>query len=202
MQEGGRLTVETGHVTVCVADAGALEGLALGDYVDLVRDRHRQRHAAGGEGAGVRPLLTTKQLGQGTGLGLSMIYGFARQSGGHVTIESEVAKGTTVCMYLPRHAGPMPPETHVGDDVVPWTGVKPASFFYRGRDDRPQFRCRGAAEPWLRGRAGREWPLGVAILQSAQPIDLLVTDVGLPGMDGRAVADAARFSDRASRCCS
>ena len=140
------------------------------------------------------PFFTTKPLGEGTGLGLSMIYGFARQSGGQVRIYSEEGQGTTVCIYLPRitedataevDTGSTPPAEAAGDGEVVLL-----------IDDEPIIRMLIAE---VLGEAGyavieaSDGPTGLSVLDSPAKVDLLVTDVGLPGgMNGRQVADAAR----------
>ena len=140
------------------------------------------------------PFFTTKPIGEGTGLGLSMIYGFARQSGGQVRIYSEVGEGTTMCIYLPRHA----------DEVtIDEEDKSPATFEAVGDgevvlviDDDPTIRMLIAEVLADSGYAVIEAPDGAAalkVLESNARIDLLITDVGLPGgMNGRQVADAAR----------
>ena len=140
------------------------------------------------------PFFTTKPMGEGTGLGLSMIYGFANQSGGQVRIYSEVGQGTTVCVYLPRHRGDTvedgasaavqePPRAQQGETVLVV-------------DDEPTVRMLVAdvlQELGYTAIEAADSPGGLKILQSDARIDLLVTDVGLPGgMNGRQMADAAR----------
>ncbi len=102
MPRGGRLVIEMANVTVEPEHAGAQPDLAPGDYVVL---------AVSDTGHGIKPdviervfepFFTTKDVGEGVGLGLSLVYGFARQSGGHVTIESQLGRGTTMKLYLPR----------------------------------------------------------------------------------------------------
>jgi PAS domain S-box-containing protein len=142
------------------------------------------------------PFYTTKPIGQGTGLGLSMIYGFAQQSGGQVRIYSEVGKGTTVTIYLPRHLGA------VEDEDVTEQGAKlPRSE--QGEtvlivDDEPTVRMLVTDILEDLGYTAIEAGASVAglkVLQSDVRIDLLVTDVGLPGgMNGRQMADAARVA--------
>lgn len=140
------------------------------------------------------PFFTTKPLGEGTGLGLSMIYGFARQSGGQVRIYSEEGQGTTVCIYLPRIAE----SATVENDIH---STPPVEAVWDGEvvlliDDEPIIRMLIAE---VLGEAGyavieaSDGPTGLSVLDSQAKVDLLVTDVGLPGgMNGRQVADAAR----------
>jgi PAS domain S-box-containing protein len=139
------------------------------------------------------PFFTTKPIGQGTGLGLSMVYGFARQSGGQVRIYSEVGMGTTICIYLPRHRGDAVAEVadHTASEQIKGSGetvlvVDDEATIRHLIDevlDEQGYTVIGAAD----GAAG------IKVLQSSARIDLLVTDVGLPnGMNGRQVADAAR----------
>jgi CheY-like chemotaxis protein len=140
------------------------------------------------------PFFTTKPLGEGTGLGLSMIYGFVRQSGGQVHIESQLGHGTTVCLYLPRHQG----RTDVAENAAtladaPRAGAGETVLVV---DDEPTVRLLVTEVLEELGYAAIEasdGASGLAVLQSGARIDLLVTDVGLPGgMNGRQMADAAR----------
>jgi CheY-like chemotaxis protein len=138
------------------------------------------------------PFYTTKPLGEGTGLGLSMIYGFARQSGGQVRIYSEVGQGSTVCIYLPRHLG----GTEASD---PLTTLTTAPRAQQGEtvlvvDDEPTIRMLVTEVLEDLGYTAIEAAdsvAGLKILQSDVRIDLLITDVGLPGgMNGRQMAEA------------
>ncbi|MCJ2137490.1 PAS domain-containing protein [Methylobacterium sp. J-026] len=140
------------------------------------------------------PFFTTKPIGEGTGLGLSMIYGFAQQSGGQVRIYSEVGQGSTVCLYLPRHYGEVEDETTV-------EGISSLPRSQQGEtvlvvDDEPTVRMLITDILEDLGCAAIEAgdsATGLKVLQSDVRIDLLVTDVGLPGgMNGRQMADAAR----------
>lgn len=140
------------------------------------------------------PFFTTKPIGQGTGLGLSMIYGFVRQSGGHVRIHSELGQGTMVCIYLPRHLGPV-------KDAQDLPGLVDAPRAQQGEtvlvvDDEPSVRMLVAESLKDLGYEALEAVDGLSglrVLHSDARIDLLVTDVGLPGpMNGRQMADAAR----------
>jgi CheY-like chemotaxis protein len=138
------------------------------------------------------PFFTTKPLGQGTGLGLSMIYGFVRQSGGQVRIYSEMGQGTTMCLYFPRHLGKVE-----DDDATRPEGVE------RGFgetvlvvDDEATVRMLVAevlSESFYHILEAGDGPSALKILESDSRVDLMITDVGLPGgMNGRQVADAAR----------
>jgi len=139
------------------------------------------------------PFFTTKPIGEGTGLGLSMIYGFVRQSGGQVRIYSEVGQGTTMCLYLPRYTGDLTDDAAGEEARIPEMGAGETVLVI---DDEPTVRMLIVE---VLGEAGyvaleaEDGPSGLKILQSDARIDLLITDVGLPGgMNGRQVADAAR----------
>ena len=140
------------------------------------------------------PFFTTKPIGQGTGLGLSMIYGFARQSGGQVRIYSEPGQGALICLYLPRLVGE-------AETIEANTDLADAPRARDGEtvlvvDDEPTVRMLVTEVLQELGYAAIEAadaPSGLRVLQSDARIDLLVTDVGLPGgMNGRQMADAAR----------
>jgi CheY-like chemotaxis protein len=139
------------------------------------------------------PFFTTKPIGQGTGLGLSMIYGFARQAGGHVQIRSEPSEGTEVTLYLPAHcdlqaqAVPDAPAEQVpkalqGERVLVVEDDAAVRMLVMDVLDMLGYRALEAAEA----------NAAVAILVSGEPLDLLISDVGLPGMNGRQLADIAR----------
>jgi len=140
------------------------------------------------------PFFTTKPLGQGTGLGLSMIYGFVRQSGGQVRIYSELGSGTTMCLYLPRYSGPeAEAELSAGDAAQRYGGYGEIVLVI---DDDPTVRMLIVdvlEEAGYHAIEAVDGASGLKVLQSDIRIDLLVTDVGLPGgINGRQVADAGR----------
>lgn len=140
------------------------------------------------------PFFTTKPLGQGTGLGLSMIYGFAKQSGGQVRIQSTPGEGTTVYLYLPRHHGPAEHD-RIDRIVVPEEPLG-AGETVLVVDDESTVRLMIAdvlRDMGYHVIEAADSPAGLAVLRSEQRIDLLVTDVGLPGgMNGRQLAEAGR----------
>jgi CheY-like chemotaxis protein len=194
MPDGGRLQIETSNVDLSVADpllAGA--DATPGEYV-----RIRVRDSGVGMSPDVAarafdPFFTTKPLGQGTGLGLSMVYGFVRQSQGFARIESEGGGGTTVEMYLPRHAGPAEDErvgAHAGGDHHARAGqtvlvVEDESIVRR-------LVVEVLDDLGYRVLEAEDGLSGLTLLESEEPIDLLVSDVGLPGLNGRQLADQAR----------
>jgi signal transduction histidine kinase len=193
MPDGGRLTIETANRWL--DQKGSTErDLPPGQYVSL---------AVTDTGIGIskevigrifEPFFTTKPLGQGTGLGLSMIYGFVRQSNGQIRVYSELGHGTTMSLYFPRHHG----EAAGGETVEEEMAGIEAGYGETVLiiDDEPTVRLlmveilQDAGYRVLEAATG---PDGLKILQSDTRIDLLLTDVGLPGgMNGRQVADAGR----------
>ena len=191
MPDGGRITVETANRWL---DQRQAADLAPGPYVSLCVSDTGTGMSADVIARAFEPFFTTKPIGQGTGLGLSMIYGFARQSGGQARITSEIGRGTTVCIYLPRHGGE-------ADRVEAAPALADAPRAEEGQtvlvvDDESTIRMLVAEVLQGRGYSAIEaadGPAALAVLQSDVRIDLLVSDVGLPGgMNGRQVADAAR----------
>jgi CheY-like chemotaxis protein len=195
MPGGGKLTIETGNRKLDARAAGERD-LPPGHYVTLCVSDNGTGMTPDIIARAFEPFYTTKPLGQGTGLGLSMIYGFARQSGGHARIYSEPGQGTMVCLYLPRHFGALddsasPDEPHAAPRAAAGETVLVV-------DDDPTVRMLVTEVLEELGYTAIEAPDGVAglrILQSDIRIDLLVTDVGLPGgLNGRQMADGARVS--------
>ena len=183
---GGRLTIETANKWLDERGAKERE-LPPGQYVSLcVTDT-----GSGMEPAVISrafdPFFTTKPLGEGTGLGLSMVHGFVRQSGGQVRIYSEVGKGTTVCLYLPRYVG----EADALPDEPPAQSHPGAGETVLVIDDEATIRMLIIEVLHEHGYAtleARDGKSGLKILQSEARIDLLITDVGLPGgLNGREV---------------
>ncbi|WP_380783003.1 PAS domain-containing protein [Sphingomonas sp. R86520] len=192
MPGGGRITIETAN-TWLDDHAARARDLPSGDYLSICVSDTGTGMAPETIERAFEPFYTTKPIGQGTGLGLSMIYGFARQSGGQVSIQSEQGQGATICIYLPRYAGDALPSEE--DSAVAIAAVASGETILVVDDeatirhlidevlDEQGYTVIGAAD----GAAG------IKVLQSGARIELLITDVGLPnGMNGRQVADAAR----------
>ncbi|MEP7156294.1 MAG: ATP-binding protein, partial [Betaproteobacteria bacterium] len=140
------------------------------------------------------PFFTTKPTGQGTGLGLSMIYGFAQQSNGFARIRSEVGKGTTVKLYLPRFLG-MPEKDEAAVAAVPEHGALFDETILVIEDEQVvrDLAVRVLTDLRYRVIEAADGPAGLNILDSDERIDLVLTDIGLPGLNGRQVVDAARI---------
>jgi PAS domain S-box-containing protein len=194
MPDGGTLTIETGNAHLDDAYAAGVRGLVPGQYacicvtdtgVGMSRDVMERAF---------EPFFTTKPLGQGTGLGLSMIYGFAQQSEGHVQIYSETGQGTTIRLYLPRFRGVLQ-----GEDAAPRLSEAHLSLDRETVlvvEDEAVVRALIVDvlhELGYRALEAEDGPSGLAMLQSRVKIDLLVTDIGLPGLNGRQLADAGRL---------
>ena len=194
MPDGGRLVIGTSNRWLD-GDAALRRELPPGQYVSLdVSDTGTGMEPEVAARA-FDPFFTTKPIGQGTGLGLSMIYGFARQSGGQVRITSEPGQGTTMRLYLPRHIG----EADAADmpalaAAAPRAGQGETVLVV---DDEPTVRMLAAEtlqDLGYRVIEAADGAAGLQALRSDARIDLLVTDVGLPGgMNGRQVADAGRL---------
>jgi PAS domain S-box-containing protein len=196
MPDGGKLTIETCNTHLDRAYAKLHPGVEPGQYICICVTDTGTGMPPDVIARAFDPFFTTKPIGQGTGLGLSMIYGFARQSEGHAKIYSEVGKGTTVKIYLPRHRGVL------AEEDAEATGLTEAHRAEAGEtvlvvEDEPVVRdliVEVLADLGYRALEAQDGPSGLKALQSGERVDLLVTDVGLPGMNGRQLADQARES--------
>jgi CheY-like chemotaxis protein len=218
MPSGGKLVIATRNTEVDEVASRYLD-LKPGEYVCLTVADTGSGMTPEVIARAFDPFFTTKPIGQGTGLGLSMVYGFAKQSGGHVRVESAPDKGATVELYLPRYAGterqdaelasssqrsqlptqarreaqaglPLPVGNRVG---VKGTGASSGTVLII--EDEGAVRdlvLDVVAELGLPALSAGDGPAALEILRSDAAIDLVVTDLGLPGMNGRALADAAR----------
>jgi len=194
MPDGGRLTIETGNRWLDQRAARERD-LAPGQYVSLCVSDTGVGMTPDVIARAFDPFFTTKPIGMGTGLGLSMVYGFARQSGGQARIYSEPGQGAMVCLYLPRHHGGAESADELDDtrNKVPHVGQGETVLVV---DDEPAVRMLVAEVLEDFGCTvieAEDGAAGLRVLRSDARIDLLITDVGLPGgLNGRQVADAAR----------
>jgi signal transduction histidine kinase/CheY-like chemotaxis protein len=194
MPQGGALRIVTADrkLTADLPDPD----MQPGDYVEIeVTD----------SGAGMsqdvlsrvfEPFFTTKPTGQGTGLGLSQIYGFVKQSGGFVRIESSPGEGTSVRIYLPGHEAPTIPAI---EDRPAIERIATRCTVCRGKtlvvEDQTEVRSQIADtldEIGCIVIEASDGTAGLKVIESSEPLDLLITDVGLPGLSGRQLAEAAR----------
>ena len=192
MPDGGKLTVKTFNQHLDAAFTETHGNLQPGDYVVLSVTDTGCGMPQSTISRAFDPFFTTKPIGQGTGLGLSMIYGFSKQSRGHVTIESEVGKGTTVNLYLPRNINDLVQDALVNIEQAPYALDGETVLIV---EDDPAVRVLVSAVLSELGYAfveAGDADSAVPILDSDQRIDLLISDVGLPGMNGRQLAEIGR----------
>ncbi|KRB49218.1 histidine kinase [Rhizobium sp. Root708] len=192
MPNGGQLTIETTNIVFANGDLARGETLKPGSYVVL---------AVSDTGTGMSqttidkafdPFFTTKPIGQGTGLGLSMIYGFAQQSGGHARIYSQVGIGTTIKLYLPgdlAHDGP----ATVAVDTEPALprGEGETVLVVEDDDSVRMLVVDVLTELGYRVIEAIDSTQALPVIEGEERIDLLVSDVGLPGINGRQLAEIA-----------
>lgn len=193
MPDGGTLTIATAARRMDTGDLSGTEDAAPGDYVQITVTDTGCGMAPDIIPRVFEPFFTTKPLGRGTGLGLSQIYGFVRQSGGIVRLDSAPGRGTTVTLFLPR----------AGQAAAP--GQQPQDFVDNPADLSGRVILLVEDESSIRDLMAEtlvhmgctvmqavDGPSGLGVIQSRQQIDLMITDVGMPGLNGRQLADAAR----------
>ncbi|MHB8284142.1 MAG: hybrid sensor histidine kinase/response regulator [Caulobacteraceae bacterium] len=191
MPNGGELIISARNVELSSEDLVNSDRATAGAFVELdVTDT----------GAGMSPeivakvfdpFFTTKPLGQGTGLGLSMIYGFVQQSQGHVVIDSEEGRGTTIRMFLPRYAGMLDDRNAPAYEAAPLGAGETVLIV----EDDPAVRLlvmQVLDELGYQAIETSDGQEAIPILESTRHLDLLISDVGLPGVNGRQLAELAR----------
>jgi PAS domain S-box-containing protein len=192
MPNGGTVTIATSNL-VLDAPQALIRDVAPGDYVCVTVSDTGTGMPPDVQARAFDPFFTTKPIGQGTGLGLSMIYGFVRQSQGSVRIDSAPGKGTTIEVCLPLYRGDVaqdadspdrPEQKHAQDDEV--------VLVVEDDDVVRLLVVEVLNELGYRVLEAADGATGLRILQSSQRIDLLVTDVGLPDVNGRQLADGGR----------
>ena len=191
MPDGGRLTIATANTHLDEAYTVSHDDANAGDYVVICVSDTGTGMSSDVVKKAFEPFFTTKPIGQGTGLGLSMIYGFIKQSGGHVRLHSEVGKGTKVELYL-RRAAQETEQRSANPEAAAPRGLGETVLVVE--DDATVRHLITDALHELGYRYVEASDAGTAIphLESAQPIDLLITDVGLPNINGRQLAEIAR----------
>jgi PAS domain S-box-containing protein len=191
MPDGGKLTISTANALIDGVTADAL-ALSPGEYICIDVTDTGTGMSAEVAARAFDPFFTTKPIGQGTGLGLSMIYGFARQSNGHAMIETRIGQGTSIKLYLPRHHSEIAVEHAAAATAAQHAATGETVLVV---EDEPVVRgviLEMLGEQGYRTLEAVDGPAGLRLLRGDARVDLLLTDVGLPGMNGRQLADQAR----------
>jgi PAS domain S-box-containing protein len=193
MPDGGRLTIETANCYLDEAYAGRHEDVRPGQYVGVFLTDTGSGMSKEIEAQAFEPFFTTKDAGQGTGLGLSQVYGFVKQSEGHIKIYSEVGQGTTVKLYLPRHPG----SQEDADDVaqarrVPRARQGETILVVEDDPDVREYTLEMVGELGYRALSAGDGASALRALDANSDVRLLFTDVVLPGgMNGRKLGEEA-----------
>ena len=195
MPGGGRLTIETANKWLDER-SGSERDLPPGQYISICVSDTGAGMTADVIARAFDPFFTTKPVGVGTGLGLSMVYGFCRQSRGQVRIYSEVDRGTTICIYLPRFRGDIEFDPQASA-IIPSRRAETDETVLVV-DDEPSVRMlvtEVLEDSGYQVIEASDGPTAISVLESSVRIDLLITDFGLPGgLSGRQVADAGRVT--------
>ncbi|WP_184719149.1 PAS domain-containing protein [Caulobacter sp.] len=191
MPRGGLLTIAARNVQLSAAELAKSDHATPGDYVEIRVTDTGLGMAPDVLNKVFDPFFTTKPLGQGTGLGLSMIYGFVQQSRGHIEIQSREGAGTTIRLFLPRHRGELEQQPADGQGAIHAGSGETVLVV----EDDPAVRLlvvqvlEELGYNAIETESGRD---ATPVLQSGRAIDLMVSDVGLPGLNGRQLAEIAR----------
>jgi CheY-like chemotaxis protein len=193
MPEGGRLTIETANAYIDEAYAANYVEITPGQYVCISISDTGQGMERATVARAFEPFFTTKPVGQGTGLGLSQVYGFVKQSGGHVKIYSEAGEGTTVKIYLPRLATVAVVLEEQGDSAIPEGDGEETILVVEDDDDVRTNSVEILRDLGYRVIEAHDGPSALRLLERQTRVDLLFSDVVLPGgMTGAQVAERAR----------
>jgi signal transduction histidine kinase/ActR/RegA family two-component response regulator len=193
MPNGGRMTIETANAHLDDEYARSREEVIAGQYVMI---------SVSDEGGGMTPdviarafdpFFTTKPVGRGTGLGLSQIYGFMKQTGGHASIYSEIGQGTTVKLYMPRDHGQVaePRALQLSDNVLPMASSGEAILVVEDEQRVRHFSVDALRELGYVVISAADGAEALKALAEQPQISMLFTDIVMPEMNGRQLADAA-----------
>jgi PAS domain S-box-containing protein len=193
MPEGGRLTIETANVDLDRAYAATQSEVIPGQYVSIAVSDTGSGMSEATIGQAFEPFFTTKPIGQGTGLGLSQVYGFVKQSGGHIRIYSEVGQGTTVKIYLPRLLRKEGAVRQLDPQIAPHGTLAETILVTEDDPDVRTYTVETLQELGYLVIEAPDGPSSLQLLESNPQVDLLFTDVVLPGgMTGAQLAAQAR----------
>ncbi|MDI7775089.1 PAS domain S-box protein [Asticcacaulis sp. EMRT-3] len=192
MPGGGRLTIETQNAHLDQRYTAREVGLAPGQYVMIAITDTGSGMTPDVIAKAFDPFFTTKEVGKGTGLGLSQVYGFVKQSGGHIKIYSESAQGTTIKIYLPRHTGD-PLDTPDDEDThsLPAAEGRELILVVDDEDLVRQFSTAALSDLGYRVLEANNARTALTLLKDRPDIDLLFTDIVMPDMNGRKLVDLA-----------
>ena len=193
MNDGGRITIQTGCIHISDSQP---DSLAPGDYVTLSVADSGAGMSADVLSKAFDPFFTTKPIGQGTGLGLSMVYGFIKQTGGHVRIDSTVGQGTLITLFLPRISQQPAIDSPVQEDLAETPGALQGETILVVEDETAvrMLVVEVLEDLGYQVLEAVDASSALPTLQNRQRIDLLVSDFGLPGMNGRQLVEIARQS--------
>ena len=190
MTSGGKLTIETQNTFLDESYAVTDAEVRPGQYVVISVSDTGSGMSKSTLARAFEPFYTTKELGRGTGLGLSMVYGFVKQSGGHVTIYSEEGEGTTVKLYFPRHLSSAETLGEEGNEPeYPAASEDEVVLVVEDNPEVRAFSVMSLSELGYRVLQAADAEAALSILRSDQRLDLLFTDVVLPGRTGKVLAD-------------
>jgi CheY-like chemotaxis protein len=193
MRDGGRLTIETANTHIDALYSASHAEVVPGQYVSISVSDTGAGMDPGTIAQAFEPFFTTKPVGKGTGLGLSQVYGFVKQSGGHVKIYSEPGQGTTVKIYLPRWTGEFEQSEAAAAGPVPEGGAEETILVVEDDDGVRTDSVETLRELGYRVLEAHDGPSALRLLEGQSRIDLLFTDVVLPGgMTGAQVASQMR----------
>jgi signal transduction histidine kinase len=190
MAEGGELTISARNTTLTKGDAAF--HIDPGEYVAISISDTGHGMSRETVARAFDPFFTTKATGQGTGLGLSMVYGFAKQSGGHITIDSAIGRGTTVTLYFPRHHGEAEPSAAAKAASAPEAREGEVVLVVEDNDEVRSYSTSILSELGYRVLQATDGSEALSVIGEDRRIDLMFTDVVLPGTSGKAIAERAR----------
>jgi len=193
MPDGGKLTIETANTALDESYSAKDTEVVPGQYVMLAISDSGTGMSKETLNRAFEPFYTTKEVGRGTGLGLSMVYGFAKQSGGHVTLYSEEGQGTTVKLYFPRYKGKLGATDTVEQQPAPTASREEVILVVEDNEDVRAYSVTILRELGYKVLQATDAEQALRVLEGTDRVDLLFTDVVLPGKNGRMLADSARL---------
>jgi PAS domain S-box-containing protein len=192
MPEGGKLTIETANAHLDESYADNFAEITPGQYVMVCVSDTGSGMAREVLARAFDPFFTTKPIGQGTGLGLSQVYGFVKQSNGHIKLYSEAGEGTTVRIYLPRLIDATVEELPERPVIIPEGRPEETILVVEDDDDVRIYSTESLRELKFNVLEASSAEAALQLLEQHPEVDLLFTDVGLPGANGRELVEAAR----------